>query len=89
MMLHTNTCSYGTAFLVAVDVRKRDSTGISAADSAATIRALIDPSTKPADLSRPGHVFPLQYTEGGVLQRASNTEASLDLASTPALTRPR
>jgi 3,4-dihydroxy 2-butanone 4-phosphate synthase / GTP cyclohydrolase II len=80
MMVESNTSSYGTAFTVAVDARKGVSTGISAADRAATVRALIDPSTQPADLSRPGHVFPLRYAEGGVLRRTGQTEASVDLA---------
>jgi 3,4-dihydroxy 2-butanone 4-phosphate synthase / GTP cyclohydrolase II len=80
MMVESNTSSYGTAFTVAVDARKGVSTGISAADRAATVRALIDPSTQPAGLSRPGHVFPLRYAEGGVLRRTGQTEASVDLA---------
>jgi 3,4-dihydroxy 2-butanone 4-phosphate synthase/GTP cyclohydrolase II len=80
MMVTTNTSSYGTAFTVAVDARKGVSTGISAADRAATVQALIDPSTKPSDLLRPGHVFPLRYAEGGVLRRTGQTEASVDLA---------
>ncbi|MBM2810896.1 MAG: ribA [Chloroflexi bacterium] len=80
MMVDANTSSYGTAFTVAVDARMGVSTGISAADRAATVRALIDPSTRPTDLSRPGHVFPLRYAEGGVLRRTGQTEASVDLA---------
>src|SRR5581483_5926089 len=80
MMVDTNTSSYGTAFTVAVDARRGVSTGISAADRSATVRALIDPTTRPADLSRPGHVFPLRYAEGGVLRRTGQTEASVDLA---------
>jgi len=69
-----------TAFTVSVDVRRGTTTGISAADRAATIRAMIDPTTEPNDLARPGHVFPLRYREGGVLQRAGHTEAAVDLA---------
>jgi 3,4-dihydroxy 2-butanone 4-phosphate synthase/GTP cyclohydrolase II len=69
-----------TAFTVSVDVRRGTTTGISAADRAATIRALIDPATGPEDLARPGHVFPLRYREGGVLKRAGHTEAAVDLA---------
>lgn len=80
MMVDTNTSSYGTAFTVAVDASKGVSTGISAADRAATVHALIDPTTKPSDLLRPGHVFPLRYAEGGVLRRTGQTEASVDLA---------
>jgi len=80
MMVDTNTSSYGTAFTVAVDARRGVSTGISAADRAATVHALIDPKTKASDLSRPGHVFPLRYAEGGVLRRTGQTEASVDLA---------
>jgi 3,4-dihydroxy 2-butanone 4-phosphate synthase/GTP cyclohydrolase II len=69
-----------TAFTVSVDVRRGTTTGISAADRAATIRAIIDPATGPEDLARPGHVFPLRYCEGGVLKRAGHTEAAVDLA---------
>jgi 3,4-dihydroxy 2-butanone 4-phosphate synthase/GTP cyclohydrolase II len=80
MMVENNTSGYGTAFTVAVDARRGVSTGISAADRAATVVALIDPATKPTDLARPGHVFPLRYAEGGVLRRTGQTEASVDLA---------
>ena len=75
-----NTELMGTAFTISVDARRGTTTGISAHDRAATITALIDPATKPADLSRPGHIFPLRYTEGGVLRRTGHTEASVDLA---------
>lgn len=75
-----NTALHGTAFTVSVDARKGTTTGISAHDRAATIRALIDPRTKPSDLARPGHVFPLRTAEGGVLRRAGHTEAASDLA---------
>ncbi len=80
MMVDMNTSSYGTAFTVAVDARRGTSTGISAADRSATVLALIDPTTKASDLSRPGHVFPLRYADGGVLRRTGQTEASVDLA---------
>ncbi len=63
-----------------VDYRYGTTTGISAGDRAATIRSLIDPDTKPADLARPGHVLPLRYRPGGVLKRAGHTEATVDLA---------
>jgi 3,4-dihydroxy 2-butanone 4-phosphate synthase / GTP cyclohydrolase II len=69
-----------TAFTISVDVRRGTTTGISAADRAATIKAMIDPETRPEDLARPGHVFPLRYHEGGVLKRAGHTEAAVDLA---------
>ncbi|MGH2678395.1 MAG: bifunctional 3,4-dihydroxy-2-butanone-4-phosphate synthase/GTP cyclohydrolase II, partial [Actinomycetota bacterium] len=69
-----------TAFTVSVDVIQGTTTGISAADRAATIRAVIDDKTTPTDLVRPGHVFPLRYCEGGVLKRAGHTEAAVDLA---------
>ena len=69
-----------TAFTVSVDAARGVTTGISAADRTATIRAVIDPQTRPADLIRPGHVFPLRYREGGVLKRAGHTEAAVDLA---------
>jgi len=75
-----NTESQGTAFTVSVDYRHGTTTGISAADRAATVRALIDPATQPSDIARPGHIFPLRYREGGVLKRAGHTEASVDLA---------
>ena len=70
----------GTAFTVSVDLRRGTSTGISASDRAATIRALADPTSAPSDFTRPGHVFPLGYQDGGVLKRAGHTEASIDLA---------
>ena len=79
-MVVDNTESNSTAFSVSVDVRKGTTTGISAADRAATIAALIDPATAPGDLARPGHVFPLRYREGGVLKRGGHTEAAVDLA---------
>ncbi|MGB3410932.1 MAG: bifunctional 3,4-dihydroxy-2-butanone-4-phosphate synthase/GTP cyclohydrolase II [Microthrixaceae bacterium] len=80
LMVHENTESHRTAFTYSVDYVHGTSTGISAADRSATIRALIEPSTKPADLARPGHIFPLRYSDGGVLKRAGHTEAAVDLA---------
>jgi 3,4-dihydroxy 2-butanone 4-phosphate synthase/GTP cyclohydrolase II len=80
LMVAANTDSRRTAFTVSVDARMGVTTGISAADRARTIRAIIDPETEPSDLSRPGHVFPLRYREGGVLKRAGHTEAAVDLA---------
>ena len=79
-MVLDNTESNRTAFTVSVDGRHGVSTGISAADRAATIAALIDPATRAGDLARPGHVFPLRFREGGVLNRAGHTEATVDLA---------
>ena len=79
LMVNENTESQRTAFLVSVDFRHGTSTGISAFDRAATIRALCDPATRPTDLARPGHVLPLAAREGGVLQRAGHTEATIDL----------
>ena len=80
LMVANNTEAQRTAFTVSVDARKGTTTGISAADRAATIKALLDPSTRPEDLARPGHIFPLRYREGGVLKRAGHTEAAVDLA---------
>jgi 3,4-dihydroxy 2-butanone 4-phosphate synthase/GTP cyclohydrolase II len=78
-MVVDNTESNRTAFTVSVDGRHGTTTGISAADRAATIAALVDPATRPGDLARPGHVFPLRAREGGVLNRAGHTEATIDL----------
>ena len=80
MMVQDNTARLGTAFTVSVDVLDGATTGISAHDRAATILALISPKTRAEDLGRPGHIFPLRYMEGGVLVRAGQTEASVDLA---------
>ncbi|MGZ6545706.1 MAG: bifunctional 3,4-dihydroxy-2-butanone-4-phosphate synthase/GTP cyclohydrolase II [Actinomycetota bacterium] len=80
LMVSTNTDHQRTAFTISVDACEGVTTGISAADRASTIRTIIDPATKPEDLSRPGHIFPLRYREGGVLKRAGHTEASVDLA---------
>jgi 3,4-dihydroxy 2-butanone 4-phosphate synthase/GTP cyclohydrolase II len=79
-MVTDNTALHETAFTVSVDARRGTTTGISAADRAATVRALVDPDTHPTDLARPGHVFPLRAKDGGVLRRAGHTEAAMDLA---------
>ena len=75
-----NTATFGTAFTVSIDARKGITTGISAADRATTIHVAIDPQSTPADLARPGHIFPLKAQKGGVLRRAGQTEGSVDLA---------
>ena len=80
MMVRDNTSRFTTAFTVSVDATRGTTTGVSAFDRAATIRAMLDPATKPDDLARPGHLFPLRYQEGGVLVRAGQTEGSIDLA---------
>lgn len=81
MMVTSNTDPLETAFTVSVDLKGRGvTTGISASDRAKTVRALIDPETKPYDLSRPGHIFPLKAKEGGVLRRTGHTEAAIDFA---------
>ncbi|MGB6841488.1 MAG: 3,4-dihydroxy-2-butanone-4-phosphate synthase, partial [Candidatus Sulfotelmatobacter sp.] len=74
------TSQYGTAFCEAIDARTGVTTGISAYDRARTIQVAIDPATQASDLARPGHVFPLRARKGGVLVRAGQTEASVDLA---------
>ena len=79
-MTAENTSNYGTAFCEAIDAREGVSTGISAYDRARTIKVAIDPASRPSDLARPGHVFPLRARKGGVLVRAGQTEASVDLA---------
>lgn len=79
LMAEVNTEAQRTAFTVSVDYRHGTTTGISAGDRSATIRALIDPATRPEDLAKPGHIFPLRYRDGGVLKRAGHTEASIDL----------
>src|SRR3954469_11086384 len=79
-MVEDNTSNFGTAFTVSIEARGRTTTGISAADRAATVLTAIDPATKPSDLNRPGHMFPLRAKRGGVLKRAGQTEASVDLA---------
>jgi len=79
-MVHDNTALHSTPFTVTVDAKYCTTTGISAFDRAATIQTIIDPVTKPTDLARPGHIFPLVAKNGGVLRRAGHTEAALDLA---------
>src|SRR5947207_3227170 len=79
-MTTENTSNYGTAFCEAIDARDGVTTGISAYDRARTIKVAIDSTTRPADLARPGHVFPLRARKGGVLVRAGQTEGSVDLA---------
>ncbi|HKD19851.1 MAG TPA: GTP cyclohydrolase II, partial [Thermoanaerobaculia bacterium] len=79
-MVSENTSNFGTAFTVSIEARGRTTTGISAADRAATVLTAIDPATRPSDLNRPGHMFPLRAQRGGVLKRAGQTEASVDLA---------
>ncbi len=80
MMVENNTARYETAFCVSIEARKGVTTGISAADRAHTVKVAIDPSSRPEDLARPGHMFPLKAQKGGVLKRAGQTEASVDLA---------
>jgi 3,4-dihydroxy 2-butanone 4-phosphate synthase/GTP cyclohydrolase II len=86
LMVAVNEAPLGTAFTVSVEARKGTTTGVSAADRAVTIRALVDPATRPGDLVRPGHVFPLRAQPGGVLRRAGHTEAAVDLARLAGLT---
>jgi 3,4-dihydroxy 2-butanone 4-phosphate synthase/GTP cyclohydrolase II len=82
LMVNKNTALHGTPFTVSVDLLGHGcTTGISAHDRAKTIQALIDPETKPEDLGRPGHIFPLKARSGGVLRRAGHTEATIDLAN--------
>ena len=80
MMVAKNTDVRRTAFTVSIDAAVGTTTGISAADRCRTIHAVIDPATKPSDLARPGHMYPLRYEPGGVLKRAGHTEAAVDLA---------
>lgn len=80
LMVSDNTARFQTAFTVSIDAKEGVTTGISAGDRARTILAAVDPSTRPEDLARPGHIFPLQAKEGGVLSRAGQTEAAVDLA---------
>lgn len=81
MMVHNNTDPMETAFTVSIDLKgKGVTTGISASDRSLTIKAIIDPETKPFDLARPGHIFPLKAKEGGVLRRTGHTEAAIDFA---------
>jgi 3,4-dihydroxy 2-butanone 4-phosphate synthase / GTP cyclohydrolase II len=86
LMSPTNTSNFGTAFCESIDARDGVTTGISAADRTRTILKAIDPECRPADLARPGHIFPLRAREGGVLVRAGQTEAGVDLARLAGLT---
>src|ERR1700720_678652 len=86
LMSPVNTSNYGTAFTESIDARRGTTTGISTADRAITILTAIDTGTRPTDLARPGHVFPLRARNGGVLVRAGQTEASVDLARIAGLT---
>ncbi len=80
LMVQENTAKFSTAFAVSIEAKHKTSSGISAHDRAATVKAILDPSTKPEDLARPGHMFPIWAKEGGVLVRAGHTEAIVDLA---------
>ncbi|MGE3509829.1 MAG: bifunctional 3,4-dihydroxy-2-butanone-4-phosphate synthase/GTP cyclohydrolase II [Vicinamibacterales bacterium] len=80
LMVSENTSRFDTAFCVPIEAKGRTTTGISAADRATTVLAAIDPATKPTDLARPGHMFPLRARTGGVIERAGQTEAAVDLA---------
>jgi len=86
LMVQKNSTRFETAFCVAIEAKRGTSTGISAADRSATIRAAVNPKTTPADLARPGHIFPLRARDGGVLVRAGQTEAAVDLARIAGLT---
>jgi len=79
LMVNDNTSPYETPFTISVDAKKKTTTGISAFDRAETVKCLIDPDARPSDLAKPGHIFPLRARDGGVLVRAGQTEASLDL----------
>ena len=80
LMVQENTAKFSTAFAVSIEAKHKTSSGISAHDRAATVKAMLDPHTKPDDLARPGHMFPIRAREGGVLVRAGHTEAIVDLA---------
>ncbi|MBM2826329.1 MAG: 3,4-dihydroxy-2-butanone 4-phosphate synthase [Dehalococcoidia bacterium] len=80
MMVQENTSLFGTAFTVSIEAKHNTTTGISAHDRAATVRAVIDPNTKPEDIIMPGHMFPLRAKDGGILERSGHTEAAKDLA---------
>jgi 3,4-dihydroxy 2-butanone 4-phosphate synthase/GTP cyclohydrolase II len=86
LMVTQNSTRFETAFCVPIEAKRGTSTGISAADRAATVRAAISPKTKPSDLARPGHMFPLRARDGGVLVRTGQTEAAVDLARIAGLT---
>ncbi|MBH24302.1 MAG: 3,4-dihydroxy-2-butanone-4-phosphate synthase [Myxococcales bacterium] len=86
MMVQENTSQFGTAFTVSIEARTGVTTGISAADRARTVQVAVDPKTRPEDLVRPGHIFPLRARRGGVLVRTGQTEGSVDLARLAGLT---
>jgi len=86
LMVSQNTARFDTAFCVSIEAKHRTSTGISASDRAETVLAAVDPKTQPTDLARPGHMFPLRARPGGVLVRAGQTEAGVDLARIAGLT---
>jgi len=86
LMVDSNTSLHETPFTISVDYTHGTTTGVSASDRAATVRALSSPSTKPADLARPGHIFPLRAMDGGVLRRTGHTEAVVDLCKLAGLT---
>lgn len=88
LMVRDNTAPLQTGFTISIDARAGVTTGISAADRARTIRVAVDPATQPNDLVRPGHIFPLQAREGGVLVRTGHTEAAVDLVRLAGLTPP-
>jgi 3,4-dihydroxy 2-butanone 4-phosphate synthase/GTP cyclohydrolase II len=79
-MVMDNTARFGTAFTISIDAKADVTTGISAHDRAKTVQTAIDPSTRPSDLARPGHIFPLKAKDGGVLERSGQTEAAIDIA---------
>ena len=79
LMVADNTAPFKTAFTVSIDAKQGVTTGISAYDRAKTVLTVIDPKTQPEDLNRPGHIFPLQAKDGGVLERAGQTEAAVDM----------
>src|SRR5436190_19820293 len=85
LMVSENTSRFETGFCVSIEAKGRTTTGISAHDRAATIQAAIDPATRPADLARPGHMFPLRARNGGVMERAGQTGAASDLSRIGAL----
>jgi 3,4-dihydroxy 2-butanone 4-phosphate synthase / GTP cyclohydrolase II len=80
LMVQENTAKFSTAFAVSIEAKHKTSSGISAYDRAATVKVVLDPNTRPDDLSRPGHMFPIRAREGGVMVRAGHTEAIVDLA---------
>jgi len=80
LMVQENTAKFSTAFAVSIEAKHKTSSGISAYDRAATVKVVLDPDTKPEDLARPGHMFPIRAREGGVLVRAGHTEAIVDIA---------